>query len=367
MSNLSHYLNSIRQGESYFSIERKFDIIAYMLAAIHIIVGIIFAFIPILPLALINGFIALFYILIVRNFIKQQKITLSFMICIIEVLVMSFFESFCVGFSAGFSLYNISMISAAFYFAYVIKIVKRHDVLALAISSLAAINYLSNYLLMQVMEPVYEIESPLWIHLFYVVNVLISLFVLIVFCLLFTWEIQASHGKLEFQNEQLHEMATKDPLTHLINRRSMNQHLQQSMETLKKTGQRFSLILGDIDDFKKVNDTYGHDAGDYVLVSVADIITQSVRDKDAVCRWGGEEILILVHDPLSMAVNVAERIRKNIEEADLKHEGQPIKVTMTFGISESIPGYRMEQLVQQADEHLYQGKKSGKNVVIYKQ
>lgn len=144
----------------------------------------------------------------------------------------------------------------------------------------------------------------------------------------------------------------------------MTEHLQKSMEILKKTGKRFSIILCDIDDFKKVNDTYGHDAGDLVLKTVADIISQGVRDGDKVCRWGGEEVLILINDPVETASTAAERIRKRIEENVTTYEGEPIRITMTFGVTESIPGFRIEHLIQQADDKLYEGKKSGKNTVV---
>ena len=146
----------------------------------------------------------------------------------------------------------------------------------------------------------------------------------------------------------------------------MDQMIALRMQELKTTGRRFTMILGDIDDFKRVNDTYGHDAGDLVLVSVANTIQNTVRSNDAVCRWGGEEILILVDDDLDSASLAAERIRKSIEQMEVAFEGKKIKVTMTFGIAESIPGYKIEHLIQQADDKLYYGKKHGKNQVVKK-
>lgn len=365
MNNFRHYIDSIRQGESYFSFERKSNIIAYMLAAIHFITCIIFALIPLITLAVINGCLGVFYVIIIRNLIKQHKYTASLYISLLEVLVISFFETFCLGITSGFILYSISMISAIFYFTFVMDHFKKKDIIPLIFSLFCVASYCVSYWLMQVVEPVYSLEGTRWPNILHIFNALVTFAFLIIFSFLFIWEIKSSQGKLDSQNKQLHEMAHKDPLTHLMNRRNMNQILQQEMTQLKSTGRRFSLILGDIDDFKKVNDTYGHDAGDYVLVTVSEIISNSVRECDAVCRWGGEEILILVHDPLNSAANAAERIRKNIAEHPFNYEGQDIKVTMTFGVCESIPGYRIEDLVQRADEHLYTGKKSGKNIVVF--
>lgn len=336
-----------------------------MLAVIHFITCVIFALIPLIALSVINGCSGVFYVIIIRNLIKQHKYSIAFYSSLLEVLVISFFETFCLGLDSGFILYSISMISAIFYFTFVIDVFKKKDIIPLIVSLFCVASYFVSYQLMQVMEPVYVLEETYWTHIFHIFNALVTFTVLIFFSFLFIWEIKASQGKLASQNEMLHEMAHKDPLTHLMNRRSMNQILQQEMDQLKRTGRRFSLILGDIDDFKKVNDTYGHDAGDYVLVTVSEIISSSVREGDAVCRWGGEEILILVHDPLNPAANAAERIRKNIADHSFNFEGQDIQVTMTFGVSESIPGYRVEDLVQQADKHLYTGKNSGKNIVVF--
>ncbi|MDE6531244.1 MAG: GGDEF domain-containing protein [Lachnospiraceae bacterium] len=365
MNNLHHYIESIRQGESYFSFERKSNIIAYMLAAIHFITCIIFALIPLITLSIINGCFGVFYVTIVRNLIKQHKYTTALYISLLEVLLISFFETFCLGLTSGFILYNISMISAIFYFTFVMDNFKKKEIIPLVFSLFCVASYCISYLLMQVMEPVYLLEESHWPNILHIFNALVTFAFLILFSFLFIWEIKANQGKLASQNKQLHEIAHKDPLTRLMNRRNMNQILQQEMDQLKSTGKRFSLILGDIDDFKKVNDTYGHDVGDYVLVTVSEIISNSVREGDAVCRWGGEEILILVHDPLGPAANAAERIRKNIADYHFHYEGHDINVTMTFGVSESIPGYRLDALVQQADEHLYTGKKSGKNIVVF--
>lgn len=365
MNNFRHYIESIRQGESYFSFERKATITIYMLAAIHFITCAIFAFIPLAALSVINGCVGVFYVTIVRNLVKRHKYKTALYLSLLEVLVISFFETFSLGLASGFILYSLSMISAIFYFTFVMDDFKKNEIIPLIFSLFCVANYCVSYVLMQFMEPVYVIEGSHWTHVLHLFNALVTFAVLLLFSFLFIWEIKASQGKLASQNEQLHEMAHKDPLTRLMNRRYMNQILQQKMEQLRQTGKRFSLILGDIDDFKKVNDTYGHDAGDYVLVTVSQIISSSVREGDAVCRWGGEEILILVHDPLTPAVNAAERIRKNITDYHFQYEGQDIKVSMTFGVSESIPGYRVEDLVQQADEHLYTGKKNGKNIVVF--
>ena len=122
--------------------------------------------------------------------------------------------------------------------------------------------------------------------------------------------------------------------------------------------------MGDIDDFKKVNDTYGHDFGDIVLVEVSKSLKKSTRDDDYVCRWGGEEFLIIINGNKKITKDVAERMRQTISEIEIPFGKETVHITMTFGITESIPGYSVDKLIAIADENLYKGKQNGKNQVV---
>ena len=144
----------------------------------------------------------------------------------------------------------------------------------------------------------------------------------------------------------------------------MDKDLSAAVELFKSHGQIFSVIIGDIDDFKKVNDTYGHNIGDEVLVTVADIITSNVPDNASVCRWGGEEILILIQDNLNGALPIAEKIRAEIAASSTIVEQGALKITMTFGVAEYTPGLTITKLISLADDNLYRGKNEGKNRVI---
>ena len=181
---------------------------------------------------------------------------------------------------------------------------------------------------------------------------------------MFTIEMRNSTTTLENRTRQLKQLSSIDPLTKLANRRSMMEKLNISMHLLRKDKKVFSLILGDIDDFKKVNDTYGHDCGDKVLVMVADTISSQMREGDFVCRWGGEEILILVNGNIDAAKSLGERILNKICSSEVNHEGNSVKVTMTFGVAQANESFRIEDFIQQADNRLYYGKTHGKCQVV---
>lgn len=185
-------------------------------------------------------------------------------------------------------------------------------------------------------------------------------------------EIKRSHDELKAINIELSKaleenkrLATTDKLTNLYNRHFFLKNLETYRLKAINDNFTFSLIIGDIDDFKKVNDTYGHGIGDYVLASVASIIKQSCRQPDIVCRWGGEEFIVLVLGAKAIEANqLAEKIRTSVEYYEYEHEGTKLKVTITLGISEYNPMYTTEKNIDLADKALYRGKENGKNRCI---
>ncbi|MBR1554761.1 MAG: GGDEF domain-containing protein [Oscillospiraceae bacterium] len=169
----------------------------------------------------------------------------------------------------------------------------------------------------------------------------------------------------KFLVEELEKYVCYDTLTHLLNRRSMDDYLQKAYQEASQEGTSFCLLMMDIDDFKKVNDTYGHDCGDEVLRYVANTISTSVRKDDSVFRWGGEEILVLMHSGEVQASLSAEKIRREIEQDAVSYRGENnISVTVTIGLSAYRNGMTIQQMMDEADQKLYYGKKHGKNQVV---
>lgn len=364
MRNIIHYIKGIISGDEFYTLDKKLRFISVTLAIFHIVLAIISFFAEVFPLMLYNSAAFFFFTVIMLNLVKKQNYTAVAVLSICEVALSAFFSTLCVGLDAGFNAYDVALITACFYLTFVISTFQNKEFIPFILSMLAVCCYMLNYIISLFIEPFYVISNPVWIRTFFILNHLISFMMMIVFSFLLVWELRLSNNKLKLKNEELDELAHKDPLTKLYNRRSMNNFLNESLDNLKLRGRRFSLILGDIDDFKKVNDTYGHDAGDAVLVAVANIISNSVSNTDYVCRWGGEEILVLINEPVETAIITADKIKRKIETTSVKSGDTEIRVTMTLGISESIPGYKLEHLIQQADDKLYIGKKNGKNQVV---
>lgn len=174
-------------------------------------------------------------------------------------------------------------------------------------------------------------------------------------------ELAASQAAIENKNKELTYLATRDPLTNCFNRRALYEHLNGKFDGARVSDAEFSCIMADIDFFKKVNDTYGHAAGDEVIKMTANSLREVVRDMDMVARFGGEEFcVILPGAPLEQAQMIAERCREKIATK----ETNGIKVTGSFGVTSLRMGaISATQLVQQADEALYYSKQHGRNQV----
>ncbi|MBI5529642.1 MAG: GGDEF domain-containing protein [Deltaproteobacteria bacterium] len=169
----------------------------------------------------------------------------------------------------------------------------------------------------------------------------------------------------QFQR-QLFESATKDPLTRINNRKTFAERYASEFAYALRHRKFCSLIIFDIDHFKKVNDTYGHQAGDFVLRQLAQVVSDMIRSEDLLARYGGEEFVILARDiDEEKAFIFAMRIRRAVEKHEFKFQGQVIPVTVSLGVATlSNANYHdHEEMFRAADEFLYKAKNNGRNRV----
>lgn len=166
--------------------------------------------------------------------------------------------------------------------------------------------------------------------------------------------------------EHMREMAMRDPLTKIYNRRYFMDQMYKEINYTVRIRQPLSCILLDIDFFKKINDTFGHQAGDVVLQMISQRISKELRVYDSFARYGGEEFVIMLRaTALDNALILAERLRKVIEEMPIVYENQNIPVTVSLGVSTLNPDnvVTAEDLIKEADQYLYRSKENGRNKV----
>ena len=165
-------------------------------------------------------------------------------------------------------------------------------------------------------------------------------------------------------SDALRQIASTDLLTGLLNRRSFSEIVERETARSRRGGHPLTLVLGDIDFFKRINDSYGHAAGDHVLLNVSNLLQGAVRDYDCVARWGGEEFVVLLPDTdITLAAHIVERLRELVATSNQSFEGQTIPITMTFGVTQFVAGENWHAIVARADEALYRGKTEGRNRV----
>ena len=164
---------------------------------------------------------------------------------------------------------------------------------------------------------------------------------------------------------RMESMALTDPLTGLLNRRAMEQRLREAAHAFQRSGRGVSVVMADVDHFKRVNDVHGHAIGDRVLRAVAALLSEQLRAHDAVARWGGEEFLLLLPETgAATACEVAERLRAAAEARLAAAAGIGEAVTMTFGVALLERGMRVGECLKHADDALYAGKAAGRNRVV---
>ena len=198
---------------------------------------------------------------------------------------------------------------------------------------------------------------------FQTVNSVLLFIILALDCIIFSTSIQDTERQLRIDNQELHKEAGTDPLTGLMNRRAMIDEIESFCRT--SPGETYSVAIADIDFFKNVNDTYGHDCGDYTLRTLADLFRALSRSDYIVCRWGGEEFcFFLPGKNIDEAWHVMFGVCSSVRKLPLRFDGKEFSITITIGIEENDFRSPMDDILKEADKKLYLGKNSGRDQVV---
>lgn len=367
MKEFIHKIRQILTSTRVIENSAKYYFLCVGCVLIHFIFTVLFFVSRIYFLSIFNLVATLFYVFLGVVYIPKEKFKLLFILAFIEVEINATVSSIMLGQGYDFMIYTLSLIPGSFYLVHTwpeeSKNKYGYSLISINSALLVGFMYVVVDVLYAVIPPVYDSSGIAGFKIaFHYFNILISVSLLLAFSILFGLEVRYTQKLLNDENSRLDEIASRDPLTKALNRRSFHNILKDNIA--KDDSHEFALIMLDIDDFKRVNDTYGHVMGDQVLTRIASVMEEIIREEDSFCRWGGEEFLILIHGGADEYDNVAERIRKRIEELVFHFEGNAFKVTVTLGISEYQQGLQLRTLVDMADQKLYYGKSHGKNQVV---
>lgn len=356
-----NYLKDILFGKIAMTDHMRYELARVGVGAVHIVLLFLFFYIGCIPLAIFNCFSVLFYAVIAEILIRKENYLMTFIITYLEIVIHSFFACIMVGWSFGFSLYNIGLLYVAYYFSYTSHSLRRKILTPTILGIINLALTLTMRLFSYTHGPVYTDYSNVFALYVSTMNILVAAIMIMFFATLHTIEIRRKEYELRTINSELDKLARFDALTTLRNRHSIE---EEFLSKLHNTSDDYCFIMSDIDDFKQFNDRYGHACGDFVLKLVANIILKNIGPKHIACRWGGEEILILLKANMDYAHTIAEKIRYEIEQMNAQYNDIPIHITMTFGIAPYAPEQSFEKCISAADKHLYDGKQKGKNCVI---
>lgn len=309
---------------------------------------------------LFNIFSVLTYLLCFVPSLKQNPWAL-YKVFYAEIMLHYLLTTFCVGNSFLFFIYVIMLIPMSHYCDYESDKKKKRFISPRVYIIAVFIAVVFGQLIGAMREPIYEIKYSQVVFLVSTLNIFISAFAITNVMSMFHEKIDYIEAHLTAENSELNLEAQTDALTELYNRR----HADEILSSYIARGELFSIVLFDLDDFKVINDTYGHDCGDYVLKTVSRNITQSLRKTDVTCRWGGEEILVIMPRCDSDETKQrAENICRMLENYNFEYAARSFHVTITGGTAEFSAGDTALDLFNTADKNLYIGKKHGKNCIV---
>ncbi len=338
--------------------------IAYAVATGFMLFGhtgylLMFLFLGVRPMMVINIGSVVFYISMMLLNFKTKRYQFILMLEVVEIILHAIAGLYFMGWEAGFQMFLICVPTIPFFASFKKR---RYPFMMAAFTMLL---FLAARIVAYEWAAPYHINDPRVMTAIYIYNAMASIIVIVYISSYNIFVRENMAARMKKKNEHLQRLATIDPLTELFNRRAMMEYIKLIDRKASMQDLNYYVCIADIDDFKKINDTYGHDAGDEVLRVVSSIFIREVPSEGYVCRWGGEEIMFaLPPGSDDMAIVIAERIRTAVEAQEFDIGGKKVHVTMTFGVCRVRPEENYDSGISRADKRLYEGKRSGKNVVV---
>lgn len=285
----------------------------------------------------------------------RKSYDIAIIIAFAEISFHSILATAYLGWDSGFYLYVIGLVPMA----YLSPIKKRYISHLLALFATAAF-YVTKLFVIPFNSISTISDNDICNSLFYF-NSMGSFAIIFALTLTFLNNLEITKNALNKRNNVLREIACIDPLTGLINRRVMYEYIN----TIKENDCDYSVAIGDIDDFKIINDTYGHDCGDYVLTEISRIFSNLSNENVKIARWGGEEFLFLfLESEKDSASGVINNILDEMRHKIFTYGDKTFGITMTFGISDKSISKDISNAIVEADKNLYYGKSHGKNKIV---
>lgn len=334
------------------------------LIAVHLFYVFYFYQVGSVFMYVLNIFSTLLYTILFMIFIHKKSLQVL-NVLIFEICLHAFFSGITVGINSGFELFLICTVFASIHLTNLTKLSKAMSnfIIWFSFILLLSIRFLPDKVDLSFLR-VYPSKNEL--DILFVFNALVAFIMVSLITGIYVSSVKTNQEKLKQLNLRLSDLASHDSLTQLLNRRAMKQQLEAAMYSKGEFNSEFITAIADVDNFKAINDCYGHDCGDRVLKKIVQIIRSNVREKDYISRWGGDEILILFNDSsMEGALSCVSRIHSEIANSSFIYNDQTIELTITIGVCPSSHYSSYQDIILEADRRLYDGKHRGKNCIVY--
>lgn len=338
--------------------------LAVMLRCLNILYMVYFIFISVQVAVLEHYFFSLVLIfaigILTGSFIctYENKTNLALILFILTIISAMSWLTICVGYNKNYHWIMLNTIPLVFFnprLRMTLKMLYSEIIAAFALT----VSMISHA------HPVLRTAPSGLTAMIIVVNLIAFTGSTIIISYFFSSKFRQSEEKIQQYTDNLKRMASVDALTGLYNRRHMNEHLKEMADASVRSGKSFCIAIGDVDLFKSINDTYGHDTGDYVLVTISTLFQDFMKDYGVASRWGGEEFLFSFRSGnLADCYSKLEALRKQIAAYNFSFKDHQFHVSMTFGLEEFNEALGIETTISRADAKLYTGKENGRNQVV---
>ncbi len=337
----------LREKDKYLT--KRYMLVFIVCILVHSILAVMFTVLAQPMLVCLNVISLLFYVFEIERFSFSKIGVVDLSLFYMDTVLHAAICNVVLGWSYGFAMYGLMVIPVTYYLSSQEKRIPCPVLGSLLLSLLDAGAMVSTTAYSYIHD---SDTNGYTVLVVYCINIMLCSLALILYSQRFLRDIHHAQKGLNY-------LASYDELTGLRNRHNIQRDLERMNEGV------LSVSIGDIDNFKNINDTYGHSCGDIVLQTIARVLKDSTRESDVICRWGGEEFLVVVRQDLECAVEIVERIRKKVEQTVMDLDGNAVRVAMTFGVATNSETHSMDKLLVLADKRLYYGKNHGKNQVVY--
>lgn len=348
----------LKEVENDFT-RKIYNQILLLAILIHCYYAGLFYYFHIHELTYYNFFSVLFYSFIL--FIaKKRKYRILVALTHLEVFVFAAYTTILVGWACGFSLFFVCMSTLVYLCPY------KRKFIPYIFSLIEIIGFITMRLYTNAYISPYSYQMTDHVNFLYVINSLSSFGVIIYCSFLTNLSSDITKEELINENSNLVYLANHDYLTGLMTRRGAISILEDLYKDYKVHKTPFTIVMGDIDNFKDINDTYGHACGDYVLRIISELFIEATEGRKIdVVRWGGEEFVIIFHgESIDSIIHFINHLHHEISSYPFKYDHIDFHLTMTFGVCDTKNMHGVEAMLKRADDLLYKGKNRSKNIVI---